>query len=73
MRVEAKTRRMSLRTPERVRTREEVLPIWEGVVVSVDCWGICGGLASNLVEWGMGTYEEDAGDVESKGDHCVCE
>jgi len=27
--MDAKTRRISLRTPERVRTREEVLPIYE--------------------------------------------
>jgi hypothetical protein len=35
MRTEAPTRRMSLRTPQRVRTRPEVLPIWEGRVLII--------------------------------------
>lgn len=28
MRIDAATRRISFRTPQRVRTREDVLPIW---------------------------------------------
>lgn len=61
MTMEATTRRMSLRTPESVRTREEVLPI-------------CLSIVSDQVKcnWHCKAYQKDNRDVEKESDKGVC-
>src|SRR5690242_1108556 len=61
--MEAKTRRMSLSTPERVRTREEVLPIYNKSVMPVRS-------TSKMA------YQEHNRNVKEEGNHgvrCECE